>query len=42
MKRAVRKYLEDPLALAVLSGKVKAGEKITADFDKYSNTITFK
>ncbi len=42
LKRAIRKYLEDPLALAVLSGKVKAGEKVTADFDKYSNTIIFR
>lgn len=41
LKRAIRKYLQDPLALAILEGKVKEGSKIEADLNE-KGQISFK
>lgn len=34
LKRAIQKYLQDPLALKLLAGEFKDGDKITADVSK--------
>ena len=33
LKRAIQKYLQDPLSLELLRGGLKEGSKITADLD---------
>ena len=39
MDRAIQKYLEDVLAEEILSGKLKKGESVIADFDSKSQSI---
>ena len=39
LKRAIQKYLEDVLAEEILSGKLKKGESVIADFDSKSQSI---
>jgi ATP-dependent Clp protease ATP-binding subunit ClpB len=41
LKRAIRKYLEDPMAKHVLAGEYPAGTTVHVDLDK-TNTLTFK
>jgi len=39
LDRAIQKYLEDVLAEEILSGKLKKGESVIADFDSKSQSI---
>ncbi len=39
LHRAIQKYLEDPLAETILSGKVKAGDTLLVEFDKVKNEL---
>ncbi len=41
LKRAIQKYLQDPLSLKLLEGSLREGAKITADLDAHKN-IAFK
>jgi ATP-dependent Clp protease ATP-binding subunit ClpB len=41
LKRAIRKYLEDPMAKHVLAGEYPAGTTVQVDLDK-TNTLTFR
>lgn len=40
LKRAIQKYLEDPLAEQIISSKLKEGDTIEADFDEKTSEIT--
>jgi ATP-dependent Clp protease ATP-binding subunit ClpC len=40
LKRAIQKYLEDPLAEQIISAKLKVGDTIEADYDETSGEIT--
>ena len=39
LHRAIQKYLEDPLAETILSGKVKAGDTLVVEYDKVKNEL---
>jgi len=39
LERAIQKHIEDVLAEEILSGKVKKGDLVLADFDKKNNVI---
>ena len=39
LKRAIQKYLEDPIAEEILKGELHEGDKITIDFDKTTQEI---
>ena len=39
LERAIQKHIEDVLAEEILSGKVKKGDLVLADFDKKNNLI---
>ena len=39
LERAIQKHVEDVLAEEILSGKVKKGDLVLADFDKKNNVI---
>ena len=39
LDRAIQKYLEDVLAEEILSGNLKKGESVVADFDSKSKSI---
>ena len=39
LERAIQKYLEDVLAEEILSGSLKKGEAVTADYDAKSKSI---
>lgn len=40
LHRAIQKYLEDPLAETILSGKFKEGDVLVVDLDKEKNELT--
>ena len=40
LKRAIQKYLEDPLAEMIISAQVMPGNKIVIDYDKENDRIT--
>ena len=40
LKRAIQKYLEDPIAEEILKGEVKAGSILNIDYDSEKNEIT--
>ncbi len=40
LKRAIQKYLEDPIAEEILKGELKTGEAILVDFDEEKSEIT--
>ncbi|HLR50853.1 MAG TPA: ATP-dependent Clp protease ATP-binding subunit [Candidatus Sphingobacterium stercoripullorum] len=40
LKRAIQKYLEDPIAEEILKGDIKSGSHLTIDFDKEKEEIT--
>ncbi|NNJ56411.1 MAG: hypothetical protein HKP14_09775, partial [Bacteroidia bacterium] len=42
LKRAIQKYLEDPLAEEILKSDVKEGDLLKVDFDKKADKLTFK
>ncbi len=41
LKRAIQKYLQDPLAVRILKGDFKEGDRVLADLDT-DQTVTFK
>ena len=41
MRRAIQKYLEDPLSEEILKGNLKDGEKIKVKYKKGNETLTF-
>ncbi|MDZ4822283.1 MAG: ATP-dependent Clp protease ATP-binding subunit [Flavobacteriales bacterium] len=42
LKRAIQKYLEDPLAEEIINGNVKAGDTIFVDYNKEEDKIVMK
>ena len=42
MERAIQKYLEDILAEEILSGELKKGDEVYADYDSVKKSITIK
>jgi ATP-dependent Clp protease ATP-binding subunit ClpB len=42
MKRAIQRLIQDPLALKILDGEVKAGDKIFVDADSKTGEMKFK
>jgi ATP-dependent Clp protease ATP-binding subunit ClpB len=42
LKRAIQKYIQDPLALKILEGEFKEGDTITVDFDRVTETLRFQ
>ncbi|MFO8086369.1 MAG: ATP-dependent Clp protease ATP-binding subunit [Bacteroidales bacterium] len=42
LKRAIQKYIEDPLAEEIISSKLKEGDAIGVDFDEKKKEITIK
>jgi ATP-dependent Clp protease ATP-binding subunit ClpC len=42
LKRAIQKYLEDPLAEEIIRAKVEEGDEIHVDFDSENSEITVK
>lgn len=40
LKRAIQKYLEDPIAEEILKGEISDGDTLELDFDKESSQIT--
>ncbi len=41
LKRAIQRYLVNPISQKIISGKIKEGEKVEVDFDKKTSRITF-
>lgn len=42
LKRAIQKYLEDPLAEEIINSNIKAGDTLLVSFDKETETISMK
>ncbi len=42
LKRAIQRYLQDPLALKILEGEFKEGDKIEADLEERNKEIIFR
>ena len=42
LKRAIQRYLQDPLALQILEGKIKEKEQVQVDFDEKKKEIIFQ
>lgn len=42
LKRAIQKYLEDPLAEEIIDAHLNPGDLIKVDFDKKSDSIVMK
>jgi ATP-dependent Clp protease ATP-binding subunit ClpB len=42
LKRTIQKYIQDPLALQILEGIFKEGDKLKADLDEKNEKINFK
>jgi ATP-dependent Clp protease ATP-binding subunit ClpB len=42
LKRTIQKYIQDPLALQILEGIFKEGDKLKADLDEKNEKIIFK
>jgi len=42
LKRAIQKYLEDPMAEAIIKSSLKQGDILTADFDKEKDEIVIE
>jgi ATP-dependent Clp protease ATP-binding subunit ClpB len=42
LKRAIQRYIQDPLALKILEGGFREGDAITIDLDRASQTLTFE
>jgi ATP-dependent Clp protease ATP-binding subunit ClpB len=42
LKRTIQKYIQDPLALQILEGIFKEGDKLKADLDDKNEKIFFK
>ena len=41
LKRTIQRFIQDPLALQILEGVFKEGDKLEADFDKTNKKIVF-
>ena len=42
LKRTIQRYIQDPLALQILEGIFKEGDKLEAGMDKTNEKIVFK
>ncbi|MCX5895409.1 MAG: ATP-dependent chaperone ClpB [Proteobacteria bacterium] len=42
LKRAIQRYIQDPLALKILEGEFKEGDTITIDIDRTALTLLFE
>ncbi|MFN9801090.1 MAG: ATP-dependent Clp protease ATP-binding subunit, partial [Bacteroidota bacterium] len=42
LKRAIQKYLEDPLAEQIISSNIKPGDTLMVSYDKEKDEITMK
>ena len=42
LKRTIQRYIQDPLALQILEGIIKEGNKLEADLDDKNEKIIFK
>jgi ATP-dependent Clp protease ATP-binding subunit ClpA len=42
LKRTIQRYIQDPLALQILEGIFKEGDKLETDLDDKSEKIIFK
>ena len=42
LKRAIQRYIQDPLALKILEGEFKEGDTITIDIDRAAHTLHFE
>jgi ATP-dependent Clp protease ATP-binding subunit ClpC len=42
LKRAIQKYLEDPLAEEIINSNIKMGDTLLVSFDKETETISMK
>jgi ATP-dependent Clp protease ATP-binding subunit ClpB len=42
LKRAIQQYIQNPLAVELLSGSIREGEMVTADYDPAQERLTFQ
>ena len=42
LKRTIQRYIQDPIALKILEGVFKEGDKIETDLDEKNEKLTFK
>ncbi len=42
LKRAIQKYIEDPLAEEIISAKLAEGDQITLDFKEEKQNLIFR
>jgi len=42
LKRAIQQYIQNPLAVELLSGSVREGEQVTGDYDPAQDRLTFE
>jgi ATP-dependent Clp protease ATP-binding subunit ClpB len=42
LKRTIQKYIQDPLALQILEGKIKENDKVKIEFEEKQKEIVFK
>ncbi|HOF02366.1 MAG TPA: hypothetical protein PLT58_00080, partial [Atribacterota bacterium] len=42
LKRTIQRYLQDPLALQILEGKIKEKDKVQVEFDDKKKEIIFQ
>jgi ATP-dependent Clp protease ATP-binding subunit ClpB len=42
LKRTIQKYIQDPLALQILEGKINENDKVKVEFDEKQKEIVFK
>ncbi|MBA7590680.1 Chaperone protein ClpB [subsurface metagenome] len=42
LKRTIQRYIQDPLALQILEGIIKEGDKLETDLDDKNEKIIFK
>ena len=42
LKRAIQQYIQNPLAVELLSGSIREGEMVMADFDPAHDRLTFQ
>jgi ATP-dependent Clp protease ATP-binding subunit ClpB len=42
LKRALQQYVQNPLAMEMLEGKIREGETVVADYDSASDKVTFQ
>jgi ATP-dependent Clp protease ATP-binding subunit ClpB len=42
MKRAIQKFIQDPMAMKILDGELKAGDEVVVEADPHSGEMAFK